>query len=135
MNRNTTIAEAIATLKRRAADQLTAVSMFEALIAPSAPRPDAAHPGTRRRRRRREGSTIAEIAVEILREAQRPLHGGTELLAQLEARGVKVRPSGLATSLLRTGEIERVARGTFGLTVWTSPSNDAEGTKEPGADV
>ena len=52
--------------------------------------------------------------MEILREAGRPMHGLTELLPALEARGIKVKhTAGLATILMRTGMVERTAPGTF----------------------
>jgi hypothetical protein len=42
------------------------------------------------------------------------MHGGRELVPALEAQGHKVNnPNGLATTILRTGEVERTSPGTF----------------------
>lgn len=58
--------------------------------------------------------SIAIASVRILREAGRPMHGVHELVPALAARGFRIKyGSGLGTLLLRTGEIERTAPGTY----------------------
>ncbi len=131
LHKNMPIGAAIAALKREVADRQSALAILEALLAPSGQSAPTTTNGTTRRRRkgkRRGGS--ARLAVEIIRAAGRPMHGLTEIIPALEARGLKFKnPSGLATALMRTGEIERTAPGTFGLKDGSGRSNDATSTK------
>jgi hypothetical protein len=71
-------------------------------------------PITSGKRRRGKKPTIAAASLEILRAAGRPLHGLREILPALEAQGIKIKhKAGLATVLMRTGEVERTSPGTF----------------------
>ena len=71
-------------------------------------------PITSGKRRRGKKPTIAAASLEILRAAGRPLHGLREILPALEAQGIKIKhKAGLATVLMRTGEVDRTSPGTF----------------------
>jgi hypothetical protein len=57
---------------------------------------------------------IGQAALEVLRQAGRPMHGLREVLPIIEQQGFHVRSrSGFATLLVRTGQVVRVAPGTF----------------------
>ena len=132
MNKSTTIGAALAALRKEVADRQSAMAILEALVATGASDAGHAEPGTSRRRRRgktRPGG-VGQITIEIIRAAGRPLHGLREIVPALQARGLKPRSTaGLATTLLRTGAIERTAPGTFGLKVGARGSGDATDTK------
>ncbi len=130
LHRNMPIAAAIAALKKEAADRQSAAAILEALIATVGSEPrSVGDDGPRRRRRgkRRDGS--ARVAIEIIRAAGRPLHGLREIVPALEARGFHIKKSGLPTTLMRSGGIERTAPGTFGLKAAAEGSSDAADDK------
>jgi hypothetical protein len=125
INRNTPIGAAIATLKKEAADRQSAAAILEALIATVTGEPTSpAEEGPRHRRRGKRGAGCGQAAIEIIRAAGRPLHGLTEILPALEARGYRIERSGLPTTLMRTKRIRRTAPGTFGLKDALYASND-----------
>jgi len=80
--------------------------MLEALVTPRAAPQARGHPPP---------NGIYAAALEILRAAGRPMHGLSEILPALEARGLVVSRYALAGNLMRTGAVERTGRGTFGL--------------------
>src|ERR1700723_434599 len=68
---------------------------------------------------------IGAAAVDVLREAGRPMHGLHEILPALKGRGFDVgRRGGFASVVLRTGQIERTAPGTYAL----KPARDVAGS-------
>ena len=96
MNRNTPIGDFVSLLKREIADRQALLATLEPLLTPP-PR-----------------SGVGRAAVEILREAGRPMHGLREIVPALEAKGFEFKTqAGFATTLLRTGYIRRTAPGTF----------------------
>jgi hypothetical protein len=110
------IATAIAILKKEIADKQAALSVLEGLVTQGAPSINApsANGVTVRARRGGKKLAIGKAAVEILKTAGRPMHGIREVMPALEAQGYKIKhKAGLATTLLRTGEVERTAPGTF----------------------
>jgi hypothetical protein len=112
------IATVIAILKKEIADRQAALSVLEGLVAPGTPgvSPVATPTNGTGVRGKRGGKKLAigKAAVEILRSAGRPMHGLREVMPALEAQGYKIKhKAGLATTLLRTGEVERTAPGTF----------------------
>jgi hypothetical protein len=123
LNPGTTIAAAIAAMQKEREALGTAISVLQALVANGVSPSTAVGvsggvvvPFTAGRRARRGGRkpSIAQASIDILRAAGRPLHGLRELIPELEAQGVRIKhKSGLATTLMRTGEVERTAPGTF----------------------
>jgi hypothetical protein len=117
MNREMPIGAAIALLKKEIADRQSALSVLEALVAQGVQAgPSTTASGTAQRARRGgKKLSVGKASVEILRAAGRPMHGGRELIPALEAQGyrIKHKGAGMATTLLRTGEIERTSPGTF----------------------
>ena len=110
MDRQTSVGDFLSTLKREIEERQRLVSELEARV--------GAEPAPRK-----TGHTHA--AVEILREAGRPMHGLDEVLPALEAMGYRpVSRAGFGTGLLRTGKIIRTAPGTFAYKA--SPANDAD---------
>lgn len=120
------IGSVIALLRKEIAERQTALYMLEALIAggtspasaangvPLPPLPVAAASGPQRRKRPTQ--SIARAAVELLRATGRPMHGLREIIPALEAQGYKFKhKTGLATTLMRTGKVDRTAPGTFAL--------------------
>jgi len=57
--------------------------------------------------------TVGGAAVEILRDAGRPLHGLRELLPMLQERGVKVDKNTLPTALGRQTVLKKVEPGVW----------------------
>jgi hypothetical protein len=112
MNDRTTLAEAKAAYREQIATATRALHLLEAIT--TAPLPRGAMPAPRVPRPERRLS-VARAAIEMLARAQRPLHGMTEIVPHLQAEGYNVHAHGLATTLLRTGLVERVSRGTFAL--------------------
>jgi hypothetical protein len=118
MNRNTTIGDALKYLDQNIERFRSARFMLEALIhgpddpgKPPTPPASAVNAAVRVR----TGLSVANAAIDILRAANRPMHALAEIVPALQAAGYKVHPHGLATTLLRTGQVVRVARGTFAL--------------------
>ena len=104
----TTIGAVVTTLRREIDERKTLLAMLEAITATGASAPAETI------RRRRNRSPIVVASLEILRDAGRPMHGLTELLPALEARGLKLaHPASLATALMRSGEVDRPSPGTF----------------------
>ena len=106
------IGTAIAMLKKEIAEKQAALSVLETLVANGS---NAAAQGTGPRPRRgRPTQSVGAAAVDILKATGRPMHGLREILPALLDQGYKIKHrAGLATTLLRTGEIERTAPGTF----------------------
>jgi len=99
MTRDTTVRDLVSLLRREIADRQALVERLEAIV--------GTEPPTRTK-------GIGAAAVEILRDAGRPMHARGEILPALEARGFKPKSTaGFATTLLRTGQIRRTAPGTF----------------------
>lgn len=118
LSREMPIGAAIALLKKEIADRQSALFILEGLVAQgiqTAPVAAATANGLNTRGRKGKGKlSLAKAGVEILRAAGRPMHGGRELVPALEAQGYKVKhPNGLATTLMRTGEVKRTDPGTF----------------------
>jgi hypothetical protein len=66
--------------------------------------------------------SFARAAIEVLKVTGRPVHGTRELLPVLEVLGYTLKHrSGLPTVLMRTGQVERVAPGTFALRRTAAP--------------
>jgi hypothetical protein len=135
VNKNMTIAAAISALKKEAAERLSAASILEAVTASGVSEVGVSEPAPasndgRRRTRRKRGEGAGRVAVEIIRNAGRPLHGLTEIVPALEARGIKIRSSGLPTCIMRTGQAIRVAPGTYGLKNGTGGPSVPADTKE-----
>ena len=122
------IGTVMAMLRKRIEDMQSALAVLEALVAGGTetapmeyvswtvpiPGPGSVEPTRKRRRRKR--MSVGDAAVELLRAAGRPMHGLREIVPALLADGFKIaNPSGLATSLMRTGLVVRTAPGTFGL--------------------
>lgn len=118
MNKNTTIGEALKRLEKDIDDFRRVKFALEGLIQPGVSRtgpnglPASAVNASVHAR---TGQSVAVAALAILSAANRPLHGLTEIVPALEAQGFHVHPHGLATTLLRSGLIVRVGRGTFAL--------------------
>jgi hypothetical protein len=113
MNRETTVADLAAALKREIADRQRMLADIEARMA-AQPQPRTATPHT----------GAAAEAVEILRSARRPMHGLHEIVPELARRGFVVRSrAGFCTALLRTKRVVRTAPGTFAYA--EPPANDA----------
>jgi hypothetical protein len=115
MHSETPIGAAIALLKKEIAEKQAALNVLEGLVTQDSS--GGARPpsnGAASRARRGKKTTVGKAAVEILRASARPMHGIREIIPALESDGYKVKhKAGLATTLLRTGEIERTAPGTF----------------------
>lgn len=125
LNPEMTLTAGIAAMEKEREALGTAISMLRALIA------SGVSPGTvvgtsngvvvpitpgKRPRRGGKKPSIAAASLEILRQAGRPMHGLRELLPALEAMGLKVKhKAGLATILMRTGEVVRTSPGTFAM--------------------
>ena len=111
------IGAAIAHLKKEIADRQSALFVLEALVAQGvhiAPGATIVSNGVPARGRRGKKMSLAQAGVAILQAAGRPMHGGRELVPALEAQGHKVKhPNGLATTLMRTKQVERTSPGTF----------------------
>jgi hypothetical protein len=114
VNDRTTIGDAKTDLRQRIANQQTALHILEALTAPM-PRSTVgpSHTEGTPARKRRNNVGVGRAAIEILRRAGRPMHGLSEIVPALQAAGYHVHAHGLATTLLRTGLVERTGRGTF----------------------
>lgn len=98
MNRETSVGELLATLKTEIAERQQLVDALEARVGPEV----------------RGSRGMGAAAVEILRAAGRPMHGIRDILPALEAQGYRLpSKAGFATTLMRTGQIVRVAPGTF----------------------
>jgi hypothetical protein len=118
-----TVGALAASVRKEIEERQAFLAMLEGVMAngvsPSTPFPNGAANGVQAGGRPRRGGkkqSIAVASLEILRQAGRPLHGLRELLPQLEAQGLKVKhKAGLATVLMRTGQVERTAPGTFAL--------------------
>jgi hypothetical protein len=103
MNRDMTVGDLVSLLKREIAERQNLIRELEARARPSSA------PG-------RPRGGIATTAIDVLRDAGRPMHGLSELLPAIEARGVHIASrAGFATSLLRTDKITRTAPGTYAL--------------------
>ncbi len=121
MNAQTPIGVAITLLRKEIDERKTALSILEALVAQGVTALPAvangagpASRGGRRRGGRGGKQTVGQAAVAIMRAAGRPLHGLREIIPALEAQGYKIsHRAGLATTLLRTGEVVRTSPGTF----------------------
>ena len=108
MNRETTIGDFVSLLKREIEERQTIIAALEARLGSEPAIPAAPAP------RGKRSAGIGAAAVKILREVGRPMHGLGEILPALEARGFTVaHRAGFATTLMRTGEIDRVAPGTY----------------------
>jgi hypothetical protein len=121
----TPISVVMTTLQKEIDERKSMLAMLQALVAsgasPSAPFTNGGvgapiiTSGIRKRGSKRVGG-VGAAAVQVVRAAGRPLHGLREIIPALEAQGYKIKHrAGLATTLLRTGALERVAPGTFGL--------------------
>jgi hypothetical protein len=120
MNRNTTIGDALKYLDSSIERFRGLKFALEALITPSSA-PDPGRPPSppasaiNAAAYARTGQGVGAAAISILEAAQRPLHGLTEIVPALESAGYRVSRHALATTLLRTSRIVRVARGTYAL--------------------
>src|SRR5271166_5025820 len=122
---DTPIGVLMTTLEKEIEERKTLVAMLRAVMATGvspttsfAASGGAVVPITSVTHRRRGGKkpSIAAASIEILRRAGRPMHGLREIMPALEAQGIRMRyKAGLATILIRTGEVERTAPGTFAL--------------------
>jgi hypothetical protein len=102
---------AIALLRKEIGDRQSALAMLEALIASGSNGATSVAAAIDKGGERQVG--MGKAAVEILAAAGRPMHGTSEIVPALAARGFVVKTRGLATMLLRTNKIERTAPGTF----------------------
>ena len=117
-----TVGALAATIRKEIEERKTFLAMLDAVMAqgvsPSTPYTGSSAVPITSAERRRGGKkpSVAAASLEILREVGRPMHGLRELLPAVEARGLKVKhKAGYATTLMRTGQIDRVAPGTFAL--------------------
>jgi hypothetical protein len=113
-NSSTSLGSMIGVLEREVEEKTKALFILKAFLA----QPVTAStetPATSRIRTARGANThsAAKTAVEILREAGRPLHGLREIVPALMARGYSISPAGLPSALIRFPEVVRVAPGTF----------------------
>ena len=120
-----TVGALAATVRKEIEERKTFLAMLEAVMAqgvsPSTPYTGGSVvPITSaiKHRRGRGGKkpSVAAASLEILRQAGRAMHGLRELLPAVEAQGLKVKhKAGFATTLMRTGRVDRVAPGTFAI--------------------
>jgi len=121
----TPIGVTLTLLRKERDERNTAIAILEALIAqgvsPSSPvtvagvTPVITTVGGKKYRAGKKGrASVASAALAILRAAGRPMHGLREIVPALEAQGYKLKhKAGLATTLMRSGDVERTSPGTF----------------------
>jgi hypothetical protein len=122
----TPIGVTLTLLRKERDERNTAIAILEALIAqgvsPSSPVNVAGVTpittvgvgGKKYRAGKKGRQSVASAALAILRAAGRPMHGLREIVPALEAQGYKLKHKAvLATTLMRSGDVERTAPGTF----------------------
>lgn len=119
MNKNATVDDLLQLLDRKIEDYRHLKFAVEAIVHPGKRPTNPSLPPTppasavNAATHARTGQSVGSAALAILRAANRPMHGLSELVPALERQGYRVSRHGLATTLLRTGQVVRTGRGTF----------------------